>query len=89
MNLVSKETIRGEILMNGKHYFAVELGDFHQKNVLVEVVSEQQIKVFDESGVFICTADLDECKATPFPAMCGKPILKPNYSEVHNEKPRT
>lgn len=75
--------------MNGKHHFAVELGDFHQKNVLVEVVSEQQIKVFDESGAFICTADLDECKATPFPAMCGKPILKPNYNEVHNEKPRT
>lgn len=72
MNLVSKETIRGEILMNGKHYFAVELGNFHQKNVLVEVVSEQQIKVFDESGAFICTANLDECKATPFPAMCGK-----------------
>lgn len=72
MNLVIKETMNGEILVNGKRYFAVELGDFHHKNVVIEMVSKQQVKVFDESGAFICTAELDECRTMPFPEILGK-----------------
>ena len=72
MNLISRKTARCEISLNGKCYFAVELDDFHQKTVLIEAISEQQIKVFDESGTFICTATRDEAKFTPFPEICGK-----------------
>ena len=65
-NTVKQNVQRGFIHLENRAYFSIHLMDIKEP-VLVEPVSHEQIKVFDMSGAFICTANIDENKRTPFP----------------------
>lgn len=66
MNNIQRNAHRGVIQFKGRRYFALALLDVTEP-VLIKPISQEEIMVFDMSGAFICTAEIDENKRATFP----------------------
>ncbi|HHF6576941.1 TPA: Mu transposase C-terminal domain-containing protein [Haemophilus influenzae] len=69
-NIIRRNVHRGFIRLEKRDYFSIHLLDITEQPVLVEAVSRDVIDVFDLSGTFICTAEINECKREKFPFNC-------------------
>lgn len=68
-NVIRRNVHRGFIRLENRDYFSIHLLDITE-SVLVEAVSRDVIDVFDLSGTFICTAEINGCKREKFPFNC-------------------